>query len=369
MGQHGEYGGPSTVAEELSMKANETREFISQSKILAGCLDNDSKSDALIDYVLVSKLPFLNSRFFLFSLKYPRRALKMIIEADLVHLHFSRELIQIFSGFICILTRKPFITQTHGMIRPKRNLLLFDFFLVRPILRKARVNLVLTNKEEESLKKVEKHLTPFILPNGTFFPIIASQAETNLKTDDKKAFKIVFCSRLHSTKGVQTLIEIAKILKDTEIIIEIYGPDYGQLNSIEKVLNEFLKTNCKFLYNGTIPHNKVREMLKKADLMILPSQYDPYPMIVLESLSVGTPVLISANCGQADIIRTFNPDFVCQTNEAYEYVNKIQSVMQREFSQEDRVNLASLASNKFGIEKVWREASSIYKQILGQSNA
>lgn len=365
MGQHGEYGGPSTVAGELSMKANETPEFISQSKILAGCLDNDSKSDPLVEYVPVSKLPFVNSRFFLFSLKYPRSAFKMITEADLVHLHFSREIIQIFSGFICILTCTPFITQTHGMIRPKRNLVMFDIFFVRPILRKARVNLVLTNNEAETLKKVEKHITPYILPNGTFFPTIPSQADIILNTDENRTFKIIFCSRLHSTKGVQTLIEIARILKDTKIIIEIYGPDYGQLNRIEEVLNEFLTTNCKFLYNGTIPHTRVREMLNKADLMILPSTYDPYPMIVLESLSVGTPVLISANCGQADIIRTFNLDFVCQTNQPHEYVNKIRSIMQREFSSVDRINLAALASKKFGIDKVWKEASSIYNQILG----
>ena len=52
-------------------------------------------------------------------------------------------------------------------------------------------------------------------------------------------------------------------------------------------------------------------VLAQHDLMILPSHDENFANVVIESLSVGTPVLISSNVGLADYILATNLGWVC----------------------------------------------------------
>ena len=304
------------------------------------------------------------SRFFLFSLRYLKEAYIQVKNTDLVHLHFSRELIQVYSGLLCILFRKKFITQTHGMIRPKKHLWLFDFFLIRPVLRKANANLVLTDEESKAIRKVEKSLNPFILRNGTVFDEKYLSDDLSMKSDSLRKFRIIFCSRLHHTKGLQIMIEICRQLKDQDLVIDFFGPDYGELEKLKNALDAMGDSKAEFSYKGTINHQDVRRLLKQSDLMILPSDYDPFPMIVLESLSVGTPVLISQNCGQANIVEKLIPNSVCKSNLPEDYTRMILHFKENPFSNTDRNQLFTQAKKVLGIESVWRNLSSIYENVF-----
>ncbi len=361
LGKRGEYGGPSTVAQELTDVANQDAGQNFDVSILAGSLDTEIQINQKLSLIPVSKPPIFKSRFFLFSLGYLKEAYIQVKSTDLVHLHFSRELIQVYSGFLCILFRKKFITQTHGMIRPKKSLWLFDFFLIRPVLRKANVNLVLTEEETKAIRKVEKSLNPLILANGTFFDEKYLSDDLSLKSDALRKFRIVFCSRLHHTKGLDIMIEICRQLKEQDLVIDFYGPDYGELEKLQNALNAMEDSKAEFSYKGTINHQNVRNLLKQSDLMILPSEYDPFPMIVLESLSVGTPVLISQNCGQAHIVEKLIANSVCKSNSPEDYSRMILHFKENPLSSRDRNQLFSQAKEVLGIESVWRNLSAIYE--------
>jgi glycosyltransferase involved in cell wall biosynthesis len=46
----------------------------------------------------------------------------------------------------------------------------------------------------------------------------------------------------------------------------------------------------------------VADLLAAVDLVVLPSENDPYPMAIVEALACGTPVLVSDQCGVTDIV-------------------------------------------------------------------
>ncbi len=46
----------------------------------------------------------------------------------------------------------------------------------------------------------------------------------------------------------------------------------------------------------------IADLLAAVDLLVLPSENDPYPMAVVEALACGTPALVSDHCGVTDIV-------------------------------------------------------------------
>src|SRR5690606_22162053 len=112
--------------------------------------------------------------------------------------------------------------------------------------------------------------------------------ETVFTENRKKKYskKFVFISRVIKEKGIGTILKAFENL-DASYSVDIYGP-IGKGDYAEEELN---KRNCK--YKGVVPANRVIEILKKYDVLLLPTFFEGegYPGIIIESLSIGMPVI------------------------------------------------------------------------------
>jgi len=55
-------------------------------------------------------------------------------------------------------------------------------------------------------------------------------------------------------------------------------------------------------YIGTPPHEDVPAVMRSADVFVLPSLEDSYGLVTAEAMGVGTPVVVSSNCGASEMI-------------------------------------------------------------------
>ena len=93
---------------------------------------------------------------------------------------------------------------------------------------------------------------------------------------------------------LEILLECYKLLDPKEIIFDIYGPieDLKYWNTCQ----DFIKfNNLNVLYKGALSAGDVQKTLANYDLLFLPTLGENYGQVIAESLSVGTPVLISNN--------------------------------------------------------------------------
>ena len=353
IGKNGQYGGPVTVSREISSAFESFGQF--KFSTIAGTLESSNHMSNSEQLIRIRKYIPYKSVSSLFSIEYAQTFLRQIKETDIVHLHFARDLMQIFSGYVAIFLRKPYILQTHGMIRKKDNFLvtIFDFVFIKPILKRAKCILVLTATEQSELEKIYKNTRFAILRNGVKFNLIK-------KTKMNKIYKIIFCARLHKTKGLDIFIEIAKLMEgNNKVFFEVYGPDGGELaNLIENISDQ-----KNIVYKGALNSNEVAEVLSKSDLLIMPSYYDPYPMVVLEALSIGLPVLISKNCGQARIISQINEDYVVEGISAQIYLERIIKLYKEDFHRSQREKIMNSARIYFDSEIVYKELKTIYMDV------
>ena len=141
-GRNGEYGGPVRVARELCTELHSRGHT---THIFSGALrgseptpkDGLSESFVLVKPIL-NKLPV--STLWSWGLLAPLT--QQIKRADVVHIHFARDLVPYLAAFLSILNRKPFVTQTHGMIISDGRLStrLTDFLFTRRLIKETNVN-------------------------------------------------------------------------------------------------------------------------------------------------------------------------------------------------------------------------------------
>jgi glycosyltransferase involved in cell wall biosynthesis len=357
--RNGEYGGPVRVARELCKELN-TRGI--QTHIFSGAIagfEPESSHGLNESHVLVKpcirSLPLSS----LWSWKAIPPLRELIKESDVVHIHFARDLIPFLAATLAIIYRKPFVTQTHGMIRKKTGILarIIDPICTIPLLRKAKVNLVLSASEEQNLKQVVRRIKPKIFINGISF-----QKESDELNRVSGHYQVVFCARLDPKKGVKDFMSIAEHFTDGDKIdFQIFGPDGGELEYVTKKISDATTRNkSRIEYRGHLKVEEVKSVLENANLLILPSREDAYPMVVLEALSEGTPVLISRNCGNSGEVREIDPNFVCESGNIIEYVQKVRHLLRDYEDNQNRSRVISLSKSHFDIGPLTDKLIRIY---------
>lgn len=144
-----------------------------------------------------------------------------------------------------------------------------------------------------------------------------SKDETNYNYD------LVFLGRLTYQKNPQRLIEIAReiVKRHPQFKMAIIGT--GDLSEqLKNMINEYrLRNNVIMLGYMNNPY----KALSQTKMLILTSRFEGTPMVVLESMTLGTPVISTFTDGVIDIIKNGKNGFLCNTND--EFVSTINSVI------------------------------------------
>jgi len=137
-----------------------------------------------------------------------------------------------------------------------------------------------------------------LIPNGvssdTFHPIDDDQRR-HLRarfgwSEDKCV--ILFVGRFVEKKGLPILHSLAKQFSACEWVFIGWGPDDPRAWNLSNV-------HCV----GSLPQREIADYYRAADLLILLSVGEGFPLVVQEALACGTPVMISDDtaCGMPDI--------------------------------------------------------------------
>lgn len=104
--------------------------------------------------------------------------------------------------------------------------------------------------------------------------------------DTKKKDYVLYFGRFSKEKGIGTLIDVCKELKDIQFIFAGTGPLENKINNIPNIKNVGFQTG-----------SDLEKLIREAKFSIYPSEwYENCPFSVMESQMYGTPVL-GANIG------------------------------------------------------------------------
>lgn len=238
--------------------------------------------------------------------------------ADVVHVHAGRDLVSLAALAVTALRRRPLVVQTHGMVQPRRGPVarVFDAVYV-PLLRRAGVALVLTEDERAALADVLGPGGPRLerLNNGVPKSpgpareqpgrAHAHQTRTADGTPGTPAPReVLFLARLHGVKRPGAFVEAAARVAATlpAVRFTMYGADEGELPRVRSLVAEH-GLDGTLRYGGPLGHAEAVDRIAAADVYVLPSRSDVFPMSLLEALAAGTPSVCTEGCGIAEELR------------------------------------------------------------------
>ncbi len=165
--------------------------------------------------------------------------------------------------------------------------------------------------------------------NGIDLPL-KNSLNPDSKTKDAP-FRILFVGTLSEQKGFSTLVDACGKLADEGCQFEVHTMgEWGSENfkhETEKRIRQ--KGLSKHLILHGLTHGKRKaELYAGTDVLVLPSYIEGQPLVILEALSYGIPVISTCVGGIPDTIKDEQNGFIIQPGDSVELGEKIRFLMQ-----------------------------------------
>ena len=169
------------------------------------------------------------------------------------------------------------------------------------------------------------------------------------KTVQKKQPYVLYFGRFSKEKGILTLLDACKELKDIQFVFAGGGPLEASLSGIENVKNVGFKKG-----------SELESLISSAKFSIYPSEwYENCPLSVMESQSYGTPVIGADIGGIPELIRPGKTGELFSPGDKKELEKKIRDLWQDEARiKEYSVNCVN--TKFYDVEQYCRRLIKIY---------
>lgn len=240
---------------------------------------------------------------------------------------------------------------------------LIDNLLYRTFFKKLKV-ILLAEALYADVKKYVLRKDVFICPNGIPESLTAEISAVRHNATPK----LLYLSNLLINKGVFTLLDTCKILKDKgyKFTCDFVGGETAEINA-ERFNQEVAirGLNTCVCYKGRKYGIEKEEILKNSDLFILPTYNECFPLVLLEAMQHGLPCISTNEGGISDIIIPNETGYIVPKKSAHELANKIE-ILLKDTSLRLEMGNKGLERYKqlFTLDAFEQRITSILKEII-----
>ena len=264
---------------------------------------------------------------------------------DVIHLHSSK------AGALgrIVFPSKRVVYTVHGFDSIR---LAFRKFLPveRVLQRYARAIVGVSNYDSKNMvtERITRNISTIY--NGLTTP--NTENITDFEVFNKYSKVVLTIARINPPKNPALFVEIARLM-----------PEYGFVwigNQHEVTEFGELPANCHFLGNIL----NAGAYCSKADLFMLPSNYEGLPMVIIEAMSFGKPVVASDVGGISEIVRNDTNGYVVE-NSAEAFATRIREILQNKEKYEafSRASL-DIYNAELTVDKMVAGYLNIYQSLL-----
>ena len=248
-------------------------------------------------------------------------------------------------------------------IKNNLNILNLMAIRIRKVARRADLILCAT-KEGQNILSEKFNISPVLL-NET--GSLVAPSLLNKEQEMRDTFKILWVGRFVARKALKLALEVISETQSSIKNIEFHIVGSGQGESALKEYSKDLGigNNCK--WHGTKKRNEVLELMNDSDILLFTSLDEGTPHVVLESISMGLPVLCHDICGQSTVIDETCGIKLALVNPKYSIKMFSKSIIKL---YNDRVLLSNISSGairraeKLSWEEKAKQLVDLYQKVL-----
>ena len=111
--------------------------------------------------------------------------------------------------------------------------------------------------------------------------------------------------------------------------------------------------------------NDVSYQFNNIDVLVLPTHYECFPMILIESMSTGTPVIASNVGGVSEMVEDGYNGFLVEAENKNDFINRIvYYINNRSKIEEHGRNAKHSTREKYSKENMLSQYTEVYKMLL-----
>ena len=303
---------------------------------------------------------------------------RLVISSDIIHSHGLWLPSNWVTGLVARLANKPLIISPRGTLQPnalnisKTKKEIAAFLFEKKNLHGAACLHATSTGEAQSFRRYGLKNPVCIIPNGVDISQFLGRAEAlqifgETFPEVKNKRILLFLSRLHPIKGIETLIKVWSKMSQffPEWCLVIAGSDECGYSKTLMDLASHLAAHKSILFTGFLQGDLKVSAFKSASLFVLPSKTENFGLAIAEALASGCPVITTKGTPWAEL-----EDYKCGwwidiCSEALE--KAMCSAMQLPTDKLVQMgkNGKRLVENRYTWERVAANMSEVYKWLAG----
>lgn len=278
------------------------------------------------------------------------------IKPDIIHVHWP------VTSYIASIYRKltgvKFVSTFHIGGIPKH-----------PLNRKANKVIAISSELKDELyinhKYEEKNIQVIFngVPEFNEFYNISIREKYTISKDE---LILLIVGSLNYRKGIDILIDALNGLENQKFKVLLVGEGEENYKTILKQKIKKYNLENRFIFCGwQNPYN----YYSQADIFILPSRMEGFPLVVVEAMLQGTIVIRSNTYGAYDQISDGEDGFIFKNEDAQELKEKITKLLKNEKLRKEVGKKGKEKALKFFTTKINAEKTEeLYYELLGEKN-
>ena len=287
-----------------------------------------------------------------------RRLVKEGFKPDIIHAHvFVAGVPAVILGR---LFRIPVVITEHSTSFPRHSLSTLEILLARFAMQRARIVLPVSADLRRHIEaygiKAKSRVVPNVVDTALFYP----STKGSYKSGGVK--KLLWVGLLTPKKGVSYLLEALSRLKTKrdDFILDIVGDGPNRAEYEQMVAELGLSDRVKF--HGLKSKPEVAEFMRQCDFFVLPSIWENLPVVLIEAMASGKPVVASRVGGIPEMV---NDEVGCLVSpkDVDALAQAIDHMLDRSQNY-SASNIAKYAIRRYNFQQVGRQLHDIYHKLL-----
>lgn len=194
-------------------------------------------------------------------------------------------------------------------------------------------------------------------------PMSARSAARRALSIPDQAWVVTFVGRLSPEKGVETLVDVARLTlsRTTDIVFLVVG-DGAMRADIEGLARLFAD---RVFFVGA--QQETSAFYQASDLLLLPSPMEGLPMVLLEAMAYGVPAIASNVGGIPEVISDGRNGFLTgpgNVEEIYQHIIQLRDdePLRRAMTEQARATVA----NNFSLARMAGRTYQVYRSVMSE---
>ena len=173
---------------------------------------------------------------------------------------------------------------------------------------------------------------------------------------------VLFAGRLATNKGLSDLISAMQLIDKKSVDLVITGADMGLGKQLEKEASDKGVTVHRL---GHIDDETYRSVLSAAEMLVLPSEYEAFGIVLLEAAAAKTAVIGTNVGGIPEAMSPGNNGLIVEYNDVNNLAKSIAILLEDEKMSKEMGNSGREWAKNFSWESIVKEIEHEYKLIIG----